>query len=183
MSTLEMAFHEAGHIVMTMLWGVWRVANVSIERTGKTGCGTEYAMVTEPEGNEASEALGTRLFDAKLERMLGGPVAQSLLCGNQVAYQDSTGDSDFDYLASVIQDGIPGSSLVDAWARIYERESIVQADLKRMWPVVEALAEELMVKKELSEHQIRAIVRSAVNKLPEQERIWAISRLRNTRPG
>ena len=179
MNSLETAFHESGHVVMAMLWGVWRVAKVSIESMGNSrGC-TEYALTTEVEGQELWQRFGTQLFDAKLERMMGGPVAQAILLGSEVVYQDGTGDSDFDYIASVIQDGIPGSSPAEAWAVIYKHEPIVQDDLKRMWPVVEALAEELMRQKELSEHQIRSTVRLAVNKLPENERNWAISRLRN----
>src|SRR5688500_14238951 len=179
MSALDRAFHESGHVVMTMLWCVWRVARVSIESMGNSRGGTEYALVTESVGKELWERLGDKLFDAKLQRMMGGPIAQAIWLGSPVIYQGGTGDSDFDYIVDVIQDGIPDSSLAEAWAVIQQHEPIVQDDLKRMWPVVEALAEELMRQKELSDHQIRATVRLAVNKLPENERIWAISRLRN----
>lgn len=180
MNNVETAFRGAGHVVMAMLWGVWRVDRVSIAGMGNSGNGIEYALVAETEGNERWERLGTRLFDAKLERMLGGPVAQAILLGSEVVYQGGTGDSDFDHLVNVIQGGLPGSSPAEARAAIHEHEPVVQADLKRMWPVVESLARELMAQNELCDHEIRSIVRAAVNKLPEDERTWAISRLRNT---
>jgi hypothetical protein len=142
--------------------------------------GIEYSALTEAEGKELRRRLGTKLLDAQLERMIGGPIARAILCDGEVVYRRGRGDSDFDCLVDEIQKGIRGSSSKDAWAVIYEHEPVVQADLKRMWPVVEALAQELVNKKELSEYEIRSIVRIAVNKLPEDERTWAISRLRNT---
>jgi hypothetical protein len=182
MDNLETAFREAGCVVMTMLWGVWRVDKVSMAGMGSSGGGIEYARLTETEGKELWQRLGSRLFDAKLERMLGGPVARAILLGSEVVYQSGAGDSEFDAMVSVIQDGIPGSSLAEAWAVIHEHEPIVHADLKRMWLVVEALAQQLLSQNELSDYEIRSIVRTAVNKLPENERNWAISRLRNSPP-
>jgi hypothetical protein len=182
MNNVETAFHEAGQIVMAMLWGVWRVDKVSLAGMSNSDDGIEYARLTETEGKELWQRFGTRLFDAKLQRMMGGPVAQAILLGSEVAYQGDAGDSNFDSLVGVIQDGIPGSNPPDAWAVIHEHEPVVQADLKRMWPVVESLAQELISQQELCDHEIRSIVRSAVNKLPEIERTWAISRLRNTPP-
>lgn len=183
MNNMEVAFHEAGHIVMTMLWGVWQVDKVSIPSRGKSGGGIEYARITETERKKLRRRLGTRFFDAKLERMMGGPLAQAILRGGKAVYQGRKGDTDFDAIVSEIQNRSAGSSLAKAWEMIYEHEPVVQADLKRMWPVVEALANELISQKELSDHQIRSIVRTVVNQLPENERIWAISRLRNTSPG
>ena len=182
MNNVEMAFHEVGHVVMAMLWGVWRGDKVSIAGMGKPRRGRRSAGVIETEGKELYERLGTRVFDAKLERMMAGPVAQAILLGSEVVYQAGAGHSDFNHMVSVIKDGLPGSSLTDAWTVIHEHEPVVQADLKRIWPVVEALAQELIGKQELCDHEIRSIVRTAVNKLPENERIWAISRLRNTPP-
>ena len=182
MNNVETAFRAAGQIVMTMLWGVWRVDKVSMAGNGNSVVKIEYACLTETEVNELQQRLGTRFFDAKLERMMGGPIAQAMLNGSEVAYQNGTGDSAFDGIVSVIQDGNPGSSLTEAWAVIHEHEPIVQADLKRMWPVVEAVAQQLTGQKELCDYEIRSIVRTAVNKLPENERNWAISRLRNAPP-
>jgi len=182
MNNLETAFREAGHVVMTMLWGVWRVDKVSMAGTGNSGGGIEYARLTETEGKQLWQRLGTRLFEAKLERMLGGPVAQAILLGSEVVYQSGAEDTEFDSIVSVIQDGIPGSSPAEAWTVIHEHEPIVHADLKRMWPVVEALAQQLISQKELSDYEIRSIVRTAVNTLPDNERNWAISRLRNAPP-
>lgn len=182
MNNAETAFRRAGHVVMAMLWGVWRVDKVSIAGMGTSSDGIEYASVTETKRKKRGQRLGSRLFDAKLEHMLGGPVAQAILHGREVVSQDDTGDSDFDSIVSTIQDGIPGRSLTKARAVIHEHKPVVQADLKRMWPVVEALAQELISQQELHDHQIRSIVRTAVNKLPEDERTWAISRLRNTAP-
>jgi hypothetical protein len=180
MNNVETAFHEAGQVVMAMLWGVWRVDKVSI--AGNGGGEIEYARVTETEGQELLQRFGTQLFDAKLERMLAGPVAQAILLGSDVKFQSGAAHSDLDRMASVIQDGRPGSSLTEAWSVIHEHEPVVQANLKRMWPVVEALAEKLICQQELCDYEIRSIVRTAVNQLPEHERMWAISRLRNTPP-
>ena len=182
MNTVEMAFQEAGHVVMTLLWGVWRVDKVSIVGRGNSGGSIEYSPVTEMEGEELSQRFGTRVFDAKLERMMGAPVALAIQSGSEVVYQGDTGDSDFNCVVRVIQDDIPGGSLADAWVVILEHEPKVQADLKRMWPVVEALSQELIAKQELCDYEIRSIVRGAVNRLSENERTWAISRLRNTSP-
>jgi hypothetical protein len=179
MNNAETAYQVAGHVVMVMLWGVWRVDKISLAGTGNVAGGIEYARGTETEGKELRQRLGTKYFDAKLERMLAGPVTQAILLDSEVVHQAGTGDSDFDSIVGVIQDGFPGSNLVEARAVIHAHELIVQADLKRMWPVVEALARALMGQKELTDHEIRAIVRTAVNKLPENERLWAVSRLRN----
>ncbi|MGZ9166934.1 MAG: hypothetical protein ACXW4U_17320 [Anaerolineales bacterium] len=181
MKKVETAFREAGHVVMAMLWGAWRVDKISIGGKDNSGSGIEYAPVTETEGKDLLR-FGTRLFDANLERMMGGPVAQAILLGREVVYRGGAGDSEFDTIVSVIQDNIPGSSRKEAWAIIHEHEPTVQADLKRMWPVVEALAQELRAKNELCGYEIRSILRTAVNKLPENERSWAISRLRNAPP-
>ena len=183
MKKMEMAIHEAGQIVMTMLWGVWRVDKVSIVGRGKTGEGIEYACLTEAERNDLSKRWGTRLLDAKLELMMAGPVARAILCGSEVVYRRGKGTTEFDRIVGEIRDGSAGSNRAEAWAVIHEHEPVVQADLKRMWPVVEALAKELVCQKTLSDHEIRSIVRTAVNRLPENERILAISRLRNTPPG
>ena len=110
---------------------------------------------------------------------MGGPVAQSILLGREVVYQSGKRDSDFDWMVREIQAHIPGGSTEKAWEVIHEHAPIVQADLKRMWPVVDALAQELMRQKELSDYEVRSLVRTAVNRLPENERTWAISRLRN----
>jgi len=182
MNNVEAAFHEAGHVVMAMLWGVWRVNRVSIAGVGNSGDRIEYASATETEGKELWQHFGIRLFDAKVERIMGGPVARAILVGSDVVYEGSTGHSDFDTIVSAIQDGMPGSSPAEAWAVIHEHEPVVQADLKRVWPIVEALARELMQQQELCDHEIRSIVRTAVNALPENERNWAISRLRSTSP-
>jgi len=182
MNKVETAFRGAGHVVMAMLWGVWRVDKLSIAGMSSTANGIEYALATEAGGKAPGERLGTRLFNANLQRLMGGPVAQAILLGSEVVYQGGTGHSDFDHIVNVIQDGIPGSSPAEAWAAIHEHEPVVQADLKRMWPVVQALAQELLARNELCDHEIRSIVRTAVNKLPENERMWAISRLRNPLP-
>ena len=114
--------------------------------------------------------------------MLGGPVAQAILLGRKVVYRGGKGGSEFATIVRVIQDNIPGSSLTEAWAIIHEHELIVQADLKRMWPVVEALAQALKAKNELCDYEIRSIFRTTLNKLPENERSWVISRLRSATP-
>lgn len=180
MDNMETAYRAAGYVVMAMLWGAWRVDRVSLADMGSSEAGIEYAPLTEIEGKDLWQRFGTRLFDARLQRMMGGPVAQSLLLGSEVRYRGETGESEFDTMVSVIQDGMPGSSLTDAWGVIHEHEPVVQADLKRMWYVVEALAGELTDKRELADYQIRSIVRTAVNQLPEEDRSWAIARLRNT---
>ena len=182
MNKMETAFQAAGHIIMTMLWGVWRVDKVSIAGKGKPGGEIEYACPAETEKKELCQRWGTRLLDAKLERMMGGPVARAILRGSKVVYKSGKGDTDFDGIVSEIQDGIAGGSFTEAWAVIHAHEPVVQADLKRMWPVVEALAKELLCERKLSDPEIRSIVRTAVNKLPENERNWAISRLRTTQP-
>jgi hypothetical protein len=181
MKKVESAFREAGRIVMAILWGVWHADKASIAGKGNSGNGIEYARLTEREEKDLLQ-LGTRSFNANLERMLGGPVAQAILLGREVVYRGGKGGSEFDTIISVIQDNIPGSSRTEAWAIIHEHEQIVQTDLKRMWPVVEAVAQELGAKHELCDYEIRSIFRTAVNKLPENERIWAISRLRNAPP-
>ena len=182
MNNAKTAFHAAGHVVMTLLWGVWRIDKVSLADRGNSGDGIEYACIAETEGKKLSLQPGSRLFNAKLERMMGGPIAQAIRLGVKVVYKGDKRHSDFDCLVSEMQKGGQRSSPKEVLAIIHEHEPVVQADLKRMWPVVEALARELMNKKELSEYEIRSIVRTAVNQLPEDERNWAISRLRNTPP-
>jgi hypothetical protein len=180
MNNVEAAFHEAGHVVMAMLWGIWCGDKVSMAGMGNSGDRIEYPSVTETEGKERWQHAGIRFFDAKVERIMGGPVAHAILVGSDVVYEGDTGHSDFDIIASAIQDAVPGSGPTEAWAVIHEHEPVVQADLKRVWPIVEALARELIQQNELCDHEIRSIVRMAVNALPENERIWAISRLRST---
>ena len=180
MNNVETAFYEAGQVVMAMLWGVWRIDKVSIADNG--GSGVEYARVTETEGQELWQRFGTQLFDEKLERMMAGPLAQAILLGSDAKFQSGAEHADLDRMVSVIQDGRPGSSLTEAWAVIHEHEPVVEANLKRVWPVVKALAEKLICQQELCDYEIRSIIRTAVNQLPENERMWAISRLRNTPP-
>lgn len=173
MNKVEIAFREAGQVIMAMLWGIWHVEKVSI---GKV----EYAPVTKKEEKQLRRQFGTRVFDAKLEQMMGGPVAQSILLEREVVYQSDTGASDFDHFVSEMQENSAGSSPEEIRVAIHEHESSVQADLKRMWSVVDALAQALISQQELTDYEIRSIVRTAVNQLPPDDRSWAISRLRNT---
>ncbi|HSL28097.1 MAG TPA: hypothetical protein VK900_02760 [Anaerolineales bacterium] len=182
MNNMETAFREAGHVVMTLLWGVWRVNRVCMAGMDRPDDGTEYAPVREMEENEPGRLSGSRSLDAKLERVIAGPVAEAIFRGREVSYPGGSVAPDFDYLVGAIQESSPGGSLAEARAAINEHTQVVQADLKRMWPVVEALAHELMHKKELLDPEIRSIVRIAVNKLPDDEKAWAISRLRNAPP-
>lgn len=180
MHNLEVAFHQAGHVVMAMLWGVWRVDKVSLAGMGNGGKEVGHPHLSVMEGQDRSQEIESRFFDANLERILGGPVARSLLLGWDARSRGSAEDPDFDCLLGEVQDCVPGISPAEARALIREHEPIVRGDLKRIWPVVEALAVELVCNGELYDYQIRSIIRTAVNKLPESERGWTISRLRNT---
>lgn len=74
---------------MAMLWGSGASTRFRLQaRTIQVA--KLSTPVSETEEKQLQQRFGTRLFDAKLEQMMGGPIARAILLGSEVVYQGGT---------------------------------------------------------------------------------------------
>jgi hypothetical protein len=157
------AYHEAGHAVMAWSLRV-RVDKVSICPEGDSLGHCSHEKIVRGRNPELDDSLRRRdQYEKDILVALAGGIAQRLF--NCRSWRRLYVEGDWRKAARLAFNINGSSEQADAYLRWLEIRAKDTISSKRMWPLVKALARELLLKRKLSRDEVLAVIQRTLNEL------------------
>jgi ATP-dependent Zn protease len=145
------AFHEAGHAVMAHLCGQIVMRVEILGEPEHTGTCTARRLITEREAH-GDPAVPTAAIEARILCLCAGIAAENMIRDEARAPTDDDVNEAVGLALRVVGDCLLVMPFLE------EAMEHAESILRRHWRAVEALAEELLERRDLSGPEVRAVI-------------------------